>query len=59
MSGVCEVLWKQSEGAWKFFYEKNAVYEYLIYMSKIEINFGPNTNFNFGILAIPLKTKET
>lgn len=28
-------------------------------MSKIEINFGPNTNFNFGILAIPLKTKET
>lgn len=37
VSGVCEVLWKQSEGAWKFFYEKNAVYEYLIYMSKIEI----------------------
>ena len=28
-------------------------------MSKIETNFEPNTNFYFGILAIPLKTKET
>lgn len=37
VSGLCEIVWKQSEGAWKFFYEKNAVYEYLVYMSKIEI----------------------
>lgn len=27
-------------------------------MSKIEINFEPNTDFNFGIIAIPLKTKK-
>lgn len=37
VSGLCEVMWKQSEGVWKFFYEKNAVYEYFVYMSKIEI----------------------
>lgn len=37
VSGLCEIIWKQSEGAWKFFYEKNAVYEYFVYMSKIEI----------------------
>lgn len=37
VSGLCEIVWKQSEGAWKFFYEKNAVYEYFVYMSKIEI----------------------
>lgn len=36
-SGLCEVFWKQSEGTWKFFHDKNAVYEYYIYMSKIEI----------------------
>ena len=27
-------------------------------MSKIETNFGPNTKFNFGVLTIPLKTRE-
>lgn len=37
VSGLCEIVWRQSEGAWKFFYEKNAVYEYFVYMSKIEI----------------------
>ncbi len=36
-SGLCEIVWRQSDGAWKFFYEKEAVYEYFVYMSKIEI----------------------
>ncbi len=37
VSGLCEIVWKQSDGAWKFFYGKTAVYEYFVYMSKIEI----------------------
>lgn len=36
-SGLCEIVWRQSDGAWKFFYEKEVAYEYFVYMSKIEI----------------------
>lgn len=36
-SGLCEIVWKQSDGAWKFFHGEMAPYEYYVYMSKIEI----------------------
>ncbi len=26
-SGLCEIVWRQSDGAWKFFYEKEVAYE--------------------------------
>lgn len=36
-SGLCEIIGKQSEGAWKFFFDDKGIFEYYIYMSKIEI----------------------